>query len=142
MLYLRGAPGDHGKSCDGGLPSARPGPPLLPFWGYWGLKPNTIVRREHRVPMAIAVQLAGMGGAHNVESTFTENVSANGARVYSGHSWRKNDRLFLSAVPAGFKAHARVAYCQPIQGQGFAVGLEFLDKSAGWVIDSSKAASI
>jgi hypothetical protein len=100
------------------------------------MKSQTIVRRENRVPMAIAVQLAGPGGAQGVESTFTENVSANGARVYSLRAKRKNERVFISSLPAGFRSLARVAYCQALQEQGFALGLEFLEKSAGWVIDN------
>jgi hypothetical protein len=29
---------------------------------------------------------------------------------------------------------ARVAYCQPLQGDGFAVGVEFLEAKGRWVV--------
>jgi hypothetical protein len=103
------------------------------------MKSQTIVRRENRLPMAIAVQLSSPGGVQSVESTFTENVSANGARVYSLRAWRKNERLSITSLPAGFHSLARVAYCQTLREQGFALGLEFHDKSAGWVIDEAAA---
>ena len=96
-------------------------------------------RREKRVPMAIAVQLSGHANVQGTESTFTENVSANGARVYSVRPWRKNDRLWLASLPGGFRSLARVTYCQSLTGQGFAVGLEFLERSAGWVIEAPSA---
>ena len=103
------------------------------------MKPYNVDRREKRVPMAIAVQLSGHANVQGTESTFTENVSANGARVYSVRPWRKNDRLWLASLPGGFRSLARVTYCQAVSGQGFAVGLEFLERSAGWVIESSAA---
>ena len=96
-------------------------------------------RRDKRVPMAIAVQLSGHSNVQGTESTFTENVSANGARVYSVRPWRKNERLWLSSLPGGFRSLARVAYCQALTGQGFALGLEFLERTAGWVIEPPQA---
>jgi len=99
-------------------------------------KSYPVERREKRVPMAIAVQLSGHINIQGTESTFTENVSANGARVYSVRPWRKNDRLWLASLPGGFRSLARVTYCQALAGQGFALGLEFLERAAGWVIES------
>jgi hypothetical protein len=89
--------------------------------------------------MAIAVQLSGHANVQGTESTFTENVSANGARVYSVRPWRKNDRLYLASLPGGFRSLARVTYCQSLQGQGFALGLQFLEKNQGWVIEALPA---
>lgn len=101
------------------------------------MKDYSVERLEKRVPMAIAVQLSGHANVQGTESTFTENVSANGARVYSVRPWRKNDRLYLASLPGGFKSLARVTYCQSLHGQGFALGLQFLEKSQGWVIEAS-----
>ena len=100
------------------------------------MKEYAVERQDKRVPMAIAVQLSGHANVQGTESTFTENVSANGARVYSVRPWRKNDRLWLSSLPGGFRSLARVTYCQSLQGQGFALGLQFLEKKAGWVIEA------
>jgi len=32
-----------------------------------------------------------------------------------------------------------VAYCQPLSGQGYAVGLEFLEQTGRWVVGGSSA---
>jgi len=103
------------------------------------MKPSVVERMEKRVPMAIAVQLSGHINIQGTESTFTENVSANGARVYSVRPWRKNDKLYLASLPGGFRSLARVTYCQSLQGQGFALGLQFLEKTQGWVIEVAPA---
>jgi hypothetical protein len=104
------------------------------------MKDYSVERTERRVPMAIAVQLSGHTNVQGTESTFTENVSANGARVYSVRPWRKNDRLMLASLPGGFRSLARVTYCQSLHGQGFALGLQFLEKNQGWVIEASGTA--
>ena len=98
---------------------------------------NTIFpgqRVDARVPMEVAVQIAGHERLPGVETTFTENVSSRGARVVSIRRWRINDRLHLATLPGNFQATARVAYCQPMRGNGFAIGLEFLEPSGHWVI--------
>jgi hypothetical protein len=98
------------------------------------MKVKAIPRREKRVPMAIAVQLGGHADMPGIETTFTENVSSHGARVYSVRPWRKDDRLWLSSLPGGFQSEARVAYCERQQVAGFAIGLEFLDPKGDWVV--------
>ena len=85
--------------------------------------------------MAIAVQLGGHIDMPGIETTFTENVSSQGARVHSVRPWRKNERLWLASLPGGFRSQARVAYCERQRGSGFAVGLEFLEPASGWVIE-------
>jgi hypothetical protein len=96
-------------------------------------------RAERRIPMEIGVFLEGreFPGA---ESTFTENVSARGARVVSFRRWKQNERLTFIARTGEFRSSARVAYCQPLQGEGFAVGVEFLEPKGRWVVQSPKIA--
>lgn len=45
----------------------------------------------------------------------------------------------VASLPGGFRAKARVAYCQRLRDVGFAIGLEFLEPSGQWVIDPSAA---
>lgn len=97
-------------------------------------KAYTAERAEKRVPMEIAVYISGEGKVPGVEETFTENVSFRGARVRTGRRWRTNDRLMLATPPGNFQAIARVAYCQPSGGEGFAIGLEFLEPAGRWVV--------
>ena len=98
-------------------------------------KVYTIQRSEHRVPMEVAVQIAGHPHVPGVEMTFTQDVSSRGARVVSSRRWQINDRMMLASLPGNFQSIARVAYCQPLRGEGFAVGLEFVQPNGKWVIN-------
>ena len=69
-----------------------------------------------------------------MESTFTENVSARGARVVSVRHWKKGERLTFVSRTGEFRSSARVAYCQPLHGDGYAVGVEFLEPKGRWVV--------
>ena len=97
-------------------------------------------RAERRIPLEIGVYLDGHRGFPGAESTFTENVSARGARVVSCRRWEKNERLTFISRTGEFRSSARVAYCQPMQGEGFAVGVEFLEPKGRWVVQSPKKA--
>jgi hypothetical protein len=93
-------------------------------------------RRESRIPMEIPVVLDGHRQVPGTESTFTENVSVKGARVVSLRRWEKGSPLFFSSRTGEFRSAARVAYCQPIRGEGYAVGVEFLESQGRWVVES------
>lgn len=91
-------------------------------------------RVERRIPMEIPVVLDGHRRTPGSESTFTENVSAHGARVVSTRRWEQNERLTFVSHTGEFRSSARVAYCQPLQGDGFAIGVEFLEPQGRWVV--------
>ena len=95
-------------------------------------------RGERRIPMEIGVFLEGNRQVPGAESTFTENVSERGARVISVRRWEPNDRLTLTSRSGEFRSTARVAYCQPMQGDGFAIGVEFLDSRGRWVVQNAR----
>jgi hypothetical protein len=97
-------------------------------------KAGTVKRLEKRIPMAVGVQISGNAQAPGVETTFTENVSSRGARVVTVRRWRPEDRLTIASLPGDFRATARVAYCQPMRGDGFAIGVEFLEPAGRWVV--------
>lgn len=97
-------------------------------------KPFPFSRRERRVPMEVGVQIAGNAALPGVETTFTENVSPRGARVFSSRPWRLNDRLTLTTVTGGFQSIGRVAYCEHVSDAGFAVGVEFVESRGQWVL--------
>ena len=95
-------------------------------------------RAEKRIPMEIPVSINGHRQAPGSESTFTENVSAHGARVISVRCWELNERLTFASRTGEFRSSARVAYCQPLQGDGFAIGLEFLEPKGRWLVQSPR----
>lgn len=84
--------------------------------------------------MTVAVHISGQKSA-SVETTFTEDVSSRGARVSSVHRWRTNETVNIESLPGGFRALARVAYCRP-HPEGYVIGLEFLEPSGRWVINT------
>jgi len=95
------------------------------------------VRKESRIPMEIPVVLDGHRQVPGVEATFTENVSAKGARVVSTRRWDKGAPLLFASRTGEFRSEARVAYCQPLPGDGYAIGVEFLEPKGRWVVQSA-----
>jgi len=98
----------------------------------------TFHRAEKRIPMGIPVFIDGHRLAPGSESTFTENVSARGARVVSMRRWEQHEKLIFASCTGDFRSSARVAYCQPLQGEGFAIGVEFLQPQGRWVVQSPR----
>ena len=94
-------------------------------------------RRENRIPMEIPVVLQGHQQAPGSETTFTENVSASGARVVSVRRWEKGAQLLFASRTGDFRSEARVAYCHPLHGDGYALGVEFLEPKGRWVVQSA-----
>src|SRR2546426_10548575 len=78
-------------------------------------------RVEHRIPMEIPVLIDGHRDAPGSESTFTENVRARGARVESVRRWEHGEPLVFASRTGEVRSPARGAYCQPLQGVGFAI---------------------
>ncbi|OLC90760.1 MAG: hypothetical protein DMG35_05940 [Acidobacteria bacterium] len=95
-------------------------------------------RAEKRIPMEIPVLIDGHRRAPGSESTFTENVSARGARVVSVRRWDQGEHLTFASRTGEFRSSARVAYCQSLQGDGFAIGVEFLEPKGRWVVQSPR----
>jgi hypothetical protein len=94
----------------------------------------TFHRAEKRIPMEIPVVLDGHRVTPGSEATFTENVSARGARVITVRHWEKGEPLMFASRTGEFRSPARVAYCQPLHGDGYAVGVEFLEPKGRWVV--------
>jgi hypothetical protein len=99
-------------------------------------KEFVVSRYEKRVPMTVAVNISSLQQAPGVETTFTEDVSANGARVVSTRRWQPGERLCFALLPGDFRATARVVYCHPQRDDEFAIGLEFLEPVARWIFST------
>jgi hypothetical protein len=94
-------------------------------------------RSENRIPMEIPVVLDGHRQVPGVEATFTENVSSKGARVVTTRRWDKGAPLVFASRTGEFRSASRVAYCQPLRGDGYAIGVEFLEPVGRWVVQSA-----
>ena len=100
---------------------------------------NTIYatqRCESRIPMEVPVVLDGHRHLPGAESTFTENVSARGARVVTIRQWDRNATVSFASRSGEFRSMARVAYCQSLRGSGYVIGVEFLEPQGRWVVES------
>ena len=95
-------------------------------------------RAENRIPMEIGCYLEGNRQVPGAEATFTENVSAKGARVVSVRKWEPDDQVVFSSRNGEFRSSARVAYCQPLQSDGFAIGVEFLEAKGRWIVQNAR----
>ena len=65
---------------------------------------HSFPRRENRIPMEIPVVLEGHRHMPGVEATFTENVSAKGARVVSIRRWEKGAPLKFASRTGEFRS--------------------------------------
>ena len=99
-------------------------------------------RRENRVPLELRAYLLGGARGREVESTFTEDVSEGGARVMTARRWRPEDRLTFVSGTGEFRSKARVAYCQALPGEGFAIGVEFLEPHERWFVQSATSSTL
>ena len=98
-------------------------------------------RAEKRIPMAVAVRISGHSAQPGEETTFTEDVSFRGAKVFSTRRWKSGERLLLATLSGGFRSVARVAWCRPDRNAGFAVGLQLAETSGNWVVAPALVAS-
>jgi len=96
-----------------------------------------ISRRDARIPMEVEVRIQGHKKLPGTESTFTENVSARGARVLTTRRWNPNEQLVITTAAGSFRSVARVAYCEPVPRAGYAVGLEFTEPMGTWVVNGN-----
>ncbi len=83
-------------------------------------------RSDKRIAKEVAVELARPDHLQLKETAITQNVSARGIRVATEHLWRSGDRVLLSSPESTFHSQARVVYCQRMENNRFAVGLELL----------------
>ena len=96
-------------------------------------------RAEKRILMEIPVLIDGHREAPGMELTFTENVSARGARVISARYWEPGEPLKFASRTGEFRSSARVAYCQSLQSRRLAtIGVEFLNPKGRWVVQSPR----
>jgi hypothetical protein len=80
----------------------------------------------------LMVELALPDASQLREAAIAQNVSASGMRVATEHVWCPGDRVLLSYPEWGFRTQARVVYCQHLENNKFAVGLELLAPLGEW----------
>ena len=88
-------------------------------------------RTEIRTPMKVPVELYSFENA-TYELTYTVDVSPHGARVLTKDPWQSNQHLTVRSVQGNLYSRARVAYCQPLEGRCFAIGVELRQATKDW----------
>jgi hypothetical protein len=83
-------------------------------------------RSDRRIPKKVPVELARPDSSQLRETAIAQNVSARGMRVATEQIWRPGDPVLLGSPESGVRTRARVVYCQRIENNRFAVGLELL----------------
>ena len=68
------------------------------------------------------------------EFALTENVSRYGARVVTKTQWQPNQDVTVKLLQKNLFNRARVAYCNPVKEEEFAVGLQFSYPVANWMV--------
>jgi len=89
---------------------------------------------EKRIPIAIVVRLtpAQDQPASEPELTYTDNVSAHGARVLSSRAWQIGDVAQVTSLKDEITIGGKVAYCQMLPDNRYCIGLNFRDRRVTW----------
>jgi hypothetical protein len=90
------------------------------------------VRKEERNCERFQVMLGSIVGS-TTEPASTENVSSHGLRVRTQRPWEQDTVLIVLSSESGLWARARVVYCQALEDNTFAIGLELLAGTGGWI---------
>ena len=90
-------------------------------------------RREVRRARTFRVLLSYGQKRSLTEPGSTENVSPHGLRVRTKRFWEPGTTLIVQSFGNEFSARARIAYCQMLPAKTFAIGLEILARTDGWI---------
>ena len=94
-------------------------------------------RKEKRNPQKRQVLLSPLEEPLVKEVGWTENVSRHGLRVLTEWPWPTDTQLTVLSSESELWERARVVYCHPLSGNLFALGLEFLNPTAKWIMRSA-----
>ena len=89
-------------------------------------------RSDRRITKEAVVELAHPDASQLREMAIAQNVSGRGMRVATEEVWLPGDPVLLSSPESGVRARARVVYCQRVENNRFAVGLELLAPLGEW----------
>jgi len=91
-------------------------------------------RKYKRVPTVIVVRLLRVDNLppEAQEWTYTDNVSAHGARVISRHLWQPGEEVEVTSVKDGTAIRGNVVYCEQLESGGFCLGVNFRERAVPW----------
>jgi hypothetical protein len=92
-------------------------------------------RVERRLPIIVVVNLAYLerADANETEWTFTDNISARGARVFSRRNWQPGEEITLTPFNEE-TAHGSIVYCEKIADRRYWIGVKLREHPTTWKI--------
>jgi hypothetical protein len=95
------------------------------------------IRKEKRNPEKLQVLLSQMAEPLLTEPASTDNVSSHGMRVQTHRLWKRDTHLIVQSSEGELWGRARVVYCQTLPANTFALGIEFVARTGGWIMRSA-----
>ena len=91
---------------------------------------------EKRLPIAIVVELTHREASDpdGREMTYTDNVSAHGARVISSRPWQAGDEAVVTSLKDEITIPGKVVYCQKLPDNRYCIGLNFNVRGVPWTL--------
>jgi PilZ domain len=92
---------------------------------------QTVGRMERRLPIVVIVRLAMVERvATDGEElrTYTDNISAHGACVFSTRPWKLGDKVTVTPTNEASTAFGKVVYCHRLADNQYGVGVQFPDR--------------
>jgi len=89
-------------------------------------------RSRPRIAKRAIVELGRPDASQLREAAVAENVSAGGIRVATEHVWSVGSVVLLTSPELGIHTEARVVYCERVEKEKYAVGLELLSPEKEW----------
>ncbi|PYT79130.1 MAG: hypothetical protein DMG40_17510 [Acidobacteria bacterium] len=87
-------------------------------------------RKQPRNPERFLIQVSAVHDPALADLAYGENLSSRGARITTKRFWEPGSQVDVKCLK--FSARARVVYCQPINAEAFAVGLDFITQTGNW----------
>ena len=93
-------------------------------------------RKERRLPAVVVVDLVPLEPVNieRHERTYTDNLSAHGARVRSTYAWQLGEQAEITPANGETPVRGEVVYCQRLDNDGFFVGLKVRESRIPWSI--------
>jgi hypothetical protein len=82
-------------------------------------------RAEKRIPTEVELELSTHHEPPIYEKSPTENTSRHGARIVSRTRWHAHDHAVVRLPRRDKPVKARIAYCDALPRDAFAIGLQF-----------------
>jgi PilZ domain len=93
-------------------------------------------RQEKRLPVMVAVNLAPLEPTNRErhERTYTDNLSAHGARLRATCAWQLGEHAEITPVSGEATVRGEVVYCQRLDNDRFFVGVKIRESRIPWSI--------